>query len=257
MMRQMREATKPIMILAAIAFVALMFFRWGMDITGRSGRGAPDIGRVNGDPISYDAYMATYRQLYEQAQQSQDELIGSQQNKEIEDQAFDQMVTQILVSQELKRRGITVTNQEISNAAQFSPPDYLRPQFQDSTGAFDLAAYQSFLATLPQDQLVILESYYRDVLPRTKLLRQLGAGIYIPDTELWQRWKDQNQLAQIRYVAFDPATRYPDSAFSVPATDVQAYYDAHQDEFEVPGARHGQVRGLEQDAHRGRHGRLP
>lgn len=234
MMRQMREVTKPIMLLAAVAFVALMIFQWGMDITGRSGRGVPDIGRVNGDPVSYDAYMATYRQLYEQAQQSQEEMIGSQQNKEIEDQAFDQMVTQLLISQELKRRGITVTNQEISDAAQFSPPDYLRPQFQDSTGAFDLAAYQSFLATLPQDQLVILEAYYRDVLPRSKLLRQLGAGIYIPDSELWQQWKDQNQVAQIRYVPFDPATRYADSAFSVPENEIRAYYEAHQDEFEIP-----------------------
>jgi peptidyl-prolyl cis-trans isomerase D len=234
MMRQMREATKPIMVLAAFAFLALMVFRWGMDITGRSGRGSPDVGQVNGDPISYDAYMSAYRQLYEQAQQSQEEMIASQQNKELEDRAFDQMVTQLLVGQELRRRGITVTNQEISEAAQFSPPDYVRPQFQDSTGNFNLAAYQSFLATLPQDQLVILEAYYRDVIPRTKLLRQLGAGIYIPDAELWQAWKDANQLAQIRYVPMDPATRYEDSDFSVPASEIQAYYRAHQDEFSVP-----------------------
>ena len=36
MMRQMREATKPIMLFTAAAFVALMVFQWGMDITGIS-----------------------------------------------------------------------------------------------------------------------------------------------------------------------------------------------------------------------------
>jgi len=234
MMRQMREATKPIMILAAVAFVALMVFQWGMDITGRSGGGLGEIGRVNGDPVMYDAYMAAYRQIYEQVQSQQEELIGTQQNKEIEDRAFDEIVTQILITQELRRRGITVSDQEVSQAAQFSPPDYIRPQFVDENGSFDLAAYQSFLATLPPEQLLILEAYYRDVIPRNKLLRQVGVGIWLSDAELWQAWKDQNALAEIRYVPLNPATRYEDAEFTVEPNEIRDYYRSHQDEFEVP-----------------------
>jgi hypothetical protein len=50
MMRQMRENTKWIMLITALAFVALMVFEWGMDMTGRSGAVAGgDIGRVNGE----------------------------------------------------------------------------------------------------------------------------------------------------------------------------------------------------------------
>src|SRR5690606_555051 len=51
MMRQMREATKPIMLFTALAFVALMVFEWGMDATGRSGGSVGEIGSVNGDPV--------------------------------------------------------------------------------------------------------------------------------------------------------------------------------------------------------------
>jgi peptidyl-prolyl cis-trans isomerase D len=234
MMRQMREATKPIMILAAIAFGGLMVFQWGMDITGRSGGGLGEIGRVNGDPVMYDAYMAAYRQIYEQVQAQQEEMIGTQQNTEIEDRAFDEIVTQILITQELDRRGITVTNQEISEAAQFSPPDYLRPQFVDETGNFNLAAYQSFLTTLPPEQLLILEAYYRDVIPRSKLLRQVGAGIWLTDAELWQQWKDRNQLAEIRYVPLNPATRYEDAEFTILEGEIRDYYRTHEEEFTVP-----------------------
>ena len=234
MMRQMREATKPIMILAAIAFGGLMVFQWGMDITGRSGGGLGEIGRVNGDPVMYDAYMAAYRQIYEQVQAQQEEMIGTQQNTEIEDRAFDEIVTQILITQELDRRGITVTNQEISEAAQFSPPDYLRPQFIDETGNFNLAAYQSFLTTLPPEQLLILEAYYRDVIPRSKLLRQVGAGIWLTDAELWQQWKDRNQLAEIRYVPLNPATRYEDAEFTILEGEIRDYYRTHEEEFTVP-----------------------
>jgi len=234
MMRQMREVTKPLIMLALLAFVALMVFQWGMDITGRSGGSLGEIGSVNGDAIYYEQYMAAYRQLYEQVQSSQEELINSQQNTEIEDQAFDQVVTQVLVAQELRRRSITVTAREISEAAQFSPPDYLVPQFANEAGGLDLAAYQAFLATLPPEQLLILEAYYRDVIPRSKLLRQVGSGIYLSDSELWRQWRDQNELTEIQYVPVDPDARYPDSEFSVPDSDIEDYYDTHQEEFEIP-----------------------
>ena len=234
MMRQMREATKPIMLFTAIAFVALMVFQWGMDITGQSGGGLGEIGSVNGDPVMYESYMAAYRQLYDQVQRSQEELVSSQQNKEIEDAAFDEVVTQLLIIQELDRRGITVTNREISDAAQFNPPEYLRPQFTNDVGGLDLASYQSFLYSLPPEQLLMLEAYYRDVIPRGKLLRQVASGIFIPDSELWQAYRDQNEQVEIRYVPMNPNTRYPDDQFTISADEVERYWRDNQEEFEVP-----------------------
>jgi peptidyl-prolyl cis-trans isomerase D len=234
MMRQMREATKPIMIFTAATFVALMVFQWGMDITGRSSGGVGEIGSVNGEAVMYEAYMTAYRGLYDQAQKGQQEPITSQQNKEIENAAFDEVVNQILVRQELERRGITVTADEIQQAAQYSPPPDLRPQFTDSTGNFDLQAYQSLLAQLPQDQLLLLEAYYRDVIPRGKLLRQVASGIYLSDAQLWAQWRDQNETAEIQYVPLNPATRYPDADVTVERSEVEAFYRERQKEFEMP-----------------------
>jgi hypothetical protein len=234
MMRQMREATKPIMLFTAIAFVALMVFQWGMDITGQSGGTLGEIGSVNGDAVMYESYMAAYRQLYDQVQRSQEELISSQQNKEIEDAAFDEIVNQLLIRQELRRRGITVTNQEISEAAQFNPPEDLRADFTNASGGLDLVAYQSFLASLVPEQLLLFEAYYRDVIPRGKLLRQVSSGIYLSDGALWEQWRDRNEQVEIRYVPMDPASRYPAEEFTITDAEVSTYYRAHQDEFEVP-----------------------
>ena len=235
MMRQMREATKPIMLLAAFAFVGLMVFQWGMDITGQSSGGLGNIGRVNGDPVTYDAYMAAYRNLYDRVQQSQGQPVTSQQNKEIEDAAFDDVVTQLLVAQELRRRGIEVTDQEIIQAAQLSPPTELRSQFtSEETGQFDITGYQTFLASLPPDQLMLLEAYFRDVIPRAKLFRQVSSGIYLSDAELWQRFRDQNEQVEIRFVAMDPATQYEDNDFEISDADIEVYYRAEQEEFAVP-----------------------
>lgn len=234
MMRQMREATKPIMLLAALAFVGLMVFEWGMDASGRSGGGLGEIGSVNGDPVMYEDYMAVYRRLYDQVQRSQEEMISSQQNTEIEDAAFDEVVNQILVAQELRRRGITVTDREISEAAQFSPPEEFRPQFTDDSGNLDLQAYRTFLATMTPEQLLLLEGYYRDVIPRGKLLRQVSSGVYLSDAELWQQYRDRNETAEIRYVPMDPAARYDAADFTISDDEIEAYYDANEDEFEVP-----------------------
>jgi parvulin-like peptidyl-prolyl isomerase len=234
MMRQMREAPKPIMLFTAAAFVALMVFQWGMDITGISSGGFGEIGRVNGDAVTYDAYMASYRNLYDQIQRSQEEPVTSQQNLEIENAAFDEVVNQILIYQELDKRGITVTAEEIRQAAQYSPPADLRPQFTLENGQFDIQGYQTFVSQLPQDQLLLLEAYYRDVIPRGKLLRQVSSGIFLSDSELWQRWQDENERVSIRFVPLNPATRYEDSDFPIPADEVEAYYESHEDEFEIP-----------------------
>ena len=129
-------------------------------------------------------------------------------------------MTQLLVLQELRERGIMVTDREVSEAAQFSPPDYLQAQFIDDAGGIDLQAYHTFLATPPPEQLILLEAYYRDVIPRSKLLRQVSSGIYVSDAELWQEFRDQVEQVEIRYVPMDPSVRYEDEAFSVSDTEI-------------------------------------
>ncbi len=235
MMRQMRENTKWIMLATALAFVALMVFEWGADVTGRSSGGLGEIGTVNGDPVLYDEYMFVYRNLYDQVQSQQIEPITSQQNKEIEDQAFEEVVNQILVRQELERRGIRVSDDEVRQAAQFSPPPDLagEPAFL-TDGRFDLQKYQQFLATTTEQFLLQLEAYYRDVIPRGKLMRQISAGVHLTDAQLWRTWRDQNESVEVRYIPFDPGTRIADSEVAISGAEIQDYYDANPEEFEQP-----------------------
>src|SRR5512146_833831 len=120
MMRQMRDNMKAIMIVTSVTFVGLMVFGWGMDITGR-GHGSPGVlGKVNGEPITYEEFNTTYRNMYDQAQKNRDEPITSAVNKRIEDAAWNELVTQKLLMQELDRRGIRVSEAEIREAAKYA-----------------------------------------------------------------------------------------------------------------------------------------
>jgi peptidyl-prolyl cis-trans isomerase D len=237
MMRQMRENTKWIMLVTAIAFVALMIFQWGMDISGRSGGSLGEIGRVNGEAVLYDDYLAVYRGLYDEVQAGQQQPISSQQNRDLEQAAWDQIVTRILIQQELDRRGIQVTDEEIKEAAIYSPPPVIQndPAFR-TNGQFDLAKYQAFIQspTVDEQTLLYLESYYRDVIPRGKLLRQLTAGVFASDAELWQDWLEQNERVTVNVVALNPGSRIADADAPVSEAEVRDYYNAHEDDFKKP-----------------------
>jgi len=237
MMRQMRENTKWIMMITATAFVGLMVFQWGMDITGQGGLTIGEIGSVNGRPVMYDTYNNTYTSLLNQIQFSQEDPITSQQIRDIEDAAWDEVVTQLLIQQELERRGILVTDEELLTAARFSPP----PAFQNepaflTDGFFDIQKYQAFLASPTIDDVTLfqLEAYYRDVIPRSKLMRQVSSDIYFTDAAVWDEYRNRNEMISVRYLALNPAQRVADSDVAVTAQEVEEYYDDHEEEFALP-----------------------
>ena len=239
MMRKMRDHMKWIMVVTAVTFVVLMVFSWGMDITGRTSAQATggEVGRVNGQPITFEEYNRAVQNLYQQQQRATNAPIGAALNKQIEQAAFDQLVMQKLVDQEMDRRNIRVSPAEIRQMAQIAPPQQFMaaPEFQ-TNGQFDLNKYHAFLSQQQaNDSLLLqLEAYYRDVIPRTKLFFQTTAGSYIPESDLWRMWRDTRESARVRYIFFDPARLVPDAQVTVTPREIKSYYDDHRDDFEHP-----------------------
>lgn len=240
MMRQMRDNMKAIMLVTAIAFVGLMVFGWGMDITGRSSAAASggELGRVNGEPITYEEWNIVYRNLYEaQSQRQPGQPLTAGVVRQIEEAAWDQVVTQKLISQELKRRNIEVTESELRQAARFAPPPEFQsnPMFQ-TDGQFDPGKYAAFLASPQVDNqmLLQLEAYYREIIPRSKLFYQVTSGTYIPDSELWRIYRDARETVTIKFVAIDPTQVVSDAAVQVSQREIKDYYDEHREDFKRP-----------------------
>ena len=236
MMRQMRENTKWIMLVTAVAFVGLMLFEWGMDATGRSGMGFGELGRVNGTPIPYEQYQAAYRNLYDQVSRSQEDPVTSVQNREIEEAAWTEVINQILIQQELSRRGVRVTDREILEAARSSPPQELMgdPLFL-TDGQFDLQKYQDFLATSADELFLLqLDAYYREIIPRSKLMRQVTSGVYFTEAELWEQYRFENEQVRVRFIALNPADRISDVSVELSEEEIEDYYDAREEDFGLP-----------------------
>ncbi|MHB1864243.1 MAG: peptidyl-prolyl cis-trans isomerase [Gemmatimonadaceae bacterium] len=196
------------------------------------------VAKVDGHEILYTAYEQTVQNQVQSEQQSAGRTLTQDEEQQIENSVFDQMVTQILLDQEYKRRGISVTADEIREYAKYAPPSWIQqsPDLQ-TDGKFDMAKYQRLLqspAARESGLLVQLETYYRAEIPKQKLFEQITSGVYVTDAELWRAWQDAHDSATVSYVAW---SNVPDSSDLKSVTDAEmhAYYDAHHDEFTRPG----------------------
>ncbi|MDF2774698.1 MAG: peptidyl-prolyl cis-trans isomerase [Geminicoccaceae bacterium] len=239
MLQSMRSAAKYIWIFVVVAFVGVFLFTETSGLLGTAPvTTGTAVAEVNGDDIPYLTWMQAAQQRIQQENEQRGRTLTLDEEEQIRNAVFDELVLSVLLEQEYKRRGIRVTDEEIVQAAQFSPP----PQFMQSPelqtdGRFDLEKYQRFLksATARQQGLYFqLENYYRTEIPRAKLYEQLASEVFVTDDELWQAYRDRHDSARVTFVAFDPAS-VPDSGITVSDTEIRAYFDRHKAQLERPG----------------------
>src|ERR671915_1435405 len=235
----MRSAAKYIWIFLIVAFVGGFLLYETSGLVGSTPLTATTpVATVNGRDILYtDWYQRVQRQL-EGEQQRAGRSLTQDEVRQIEDGVLDQMVMELLLEQEYRRRSITVTDEELREFARFAPPDWLRasPELQ-TEGRFDPEKYRRLLTSpvaRQQGLLAGLEQYYRSEIPRPKLLEQLASGVYVTDAELWRSYQDRTDSAQVSYVAFRPPANLPPDT-TIPEADLRRYFEQHKSEFERQG----------------------
>lgn len=239
-MRAMRENTKWIMLILTVAFVGWLVFDWVASRDQGAATGPnPVVAVVNGSEVRYSQWSQQLEAQLDIARQQTGGRLTDEQVRDVRERTWDLMIDQILIDQELKRLGITVTSPEIQQAFRTSPPPELRshPAFQ-TDGRFDFQKYQAFFADPSVDEglLLSIEQYYRDLIPRLKLQRQLQEGIYVSDQTLWDLYREGRETAVVRFVRVTPLAEITDDEVSVAESAVSDYYRANQDEFTRPAA---------------------
>lgn len=232
MLQSMRSAAKYIWWAIAILFLIGFVFYQQSGLSGAKVTAGTQVATVNGTPIAYiDLERASQNRIRQEQEGAGGKSLTLDEQRRIEDDTFNQMVTNILLDQEYKKRGISVSDAEIQAAALSSPPQQLAqsPEFQ-TEGQFDFEKYRRFITSPMAKQqgiLAQLEAYYRDEIPRKKLFEQIAGPVYVTDAQLWRAFQDAHDSAQVSYVAFDPAS-VPDSAVHISDAEIKAYYDSHQ-----------------------------
>ncbi len=242
LMPKMRNSSIFVAVVFGAAMVGWFMMDFELDQTQQIG-GVEELGRVNGRPVSYQDYNEAYRRMHDEYRQQLGTTLSASQLREVERAAWDQVVNEMLIAEEVRRRGIRVRDAEVRQAAMMYPhPELMQSELFRTNGQFDMQRYVEFITgpTAPDDVLLQVEAYFRQMIPRNKLVRQITAGAYLTDAELWRAWRDRNETATVDYVALDPA-RLVTEEITVSDADVRRYYRDNRQEFRRPASLRADV----------------
>ncbi len=246
MFKQMRKNTKIIMIIVVIFFVGMIVFQWGMDIGGqRSGVQAGVIGVINGIEIkkaNFDALITNQREALGTNQQ-----LTYMHQRQLYEEVWDYIITNVLIEQEIEKRGITYTDKELINYILSNPSQvaYQIPAFFDDDN-FSLTKYQDFIQDPgnlndPQGRqfLNYIELDAKRALPRLKLQQSLENGLFVKESEVRERWLRENDERKIDWLFVNTMglEEYPAEVYT---EEIMEYYDDHSDDY-----RHEELRNLD------------
>lgn len=233
MMQVFRNAAKPVIMVVTVSF--FVWLVWDLSGLG-SGTGSifasQSIGKVNGESV--DIRMFDQRvQNVTQEQQQRGAAMGLDQVQEIRDRVWDETVRAILLRDEYAKRNLTVSDDEVAEAIRNIPlPEIQQVATFQTNGQFDLEKYQRWLASAEGQQFVPgLEAQYRDQLLQAKLFRSVVADVFVSDAGLWERYRDEREQVKVGMVRIDPQVNVNDQSGAPTASEVEAYYNQHKDEF--------------------------
>ncbi|MEJ2103380.1 MAG: SurA N-terminal domain-containing protein [Ignavibacteriaceae bacterium] len=216
MMAKMRGLAPAFIVTVGALFVLFMVISASNVMEAIGGGRTNVIGKVNGEDITYQEYQrALENQLQSQKQQTGKD-VPEEQMDQFRDQVWESLITEKLIEQEVKRIGITVSDQEIKDVILGdNPPAFLKQNFIDSTGKFNRAAYEEAIFN-PQNEKVLLqaEEVVRQSRYREKLQSMLEAGITVSEPEVKQKFIQQNTNMKADYVLF-ANTLFPDSTLKI------------------------------------------
>jgi len=216
LMTTLRE--KMTIVLWALLFLFLLSMSVGGLVGGANiidtliGRVDPTrvIARVNDNDISPDYFNNLVNQQINQAR-SNGQQINDAMYERARNQAWDNMVQEVLVSSEIERLGLGATDEEILYHLRENPPQFLQtnPTFQ-TDGKFDPEKYLAALASPQGDEWTPIENWMRtSYIPNFKLTQYLNQNVIVTDSDIHREFIKKNIKYTIDaiHVTFDKAQK--------------------------------------------------
>jgi len=232
LMESLRNSTKYIFWVLLLSFGVL----WGLSDTQMFDAlmtGPRSLGEVNGQPISFEEYnerLTNYLEGYRQ------ETNGAQPTLEMrafyEEMVWDELVLDRILDSEMKRLGITVTDEEILAMVTGPNPDpFITQYFMKEDGTVDRLALNAAIEAPENAEIwVNVEKQLREKRRREKLNAYLDASLVITKADIENEFIRENSTAEFKFVRF-PYSAVEESQVTVSEDDIKAWYDKNKDEF--------------------------
>lgn len=237
MMAKMRSLAPAFIITVGVLFVLFMVISDSSVLQALGGR-TNDVGSVNGETISYQEFSKILDQQRENQKAQTGKDVDEDNMSQFRDQVWNAVVTQKLLEQQIKKYGITVSDQEIKDIIlSDNPPDFLKKGFIDSTGQFNAQLYKQALFD-PRNSQVLLqaEEVVRQNRLNQKLQSMLLASVTVNDAEVRRSFIEENTNISAMYAEID-YSMFPDTMFNISDNEMKSYYDDNLDKYKVDAQR--------------------
>ena len=151
------------------------------------------IAQVNGENISPDRFNSIVNQQLETLRARNQEINDNEIGR-ARQTAWDNMLQDILVSQEVEKLNISASDEEVLFYLENSPPPFLtqNPSFQ-TDGKFDSEKFKNALANPQGDEWAPIELFMKNTyIPNFKLQKMLDQSIVISEQELKNEFTKRN-----------------------------------------------------------------
>ena len=151
------------------------------------------IAQINDINISPDRFNNLVNQQIESARASE-RPINDFVLKRARETAWDNLLQDVLVSEEVDRLGISSSNEEVIFHLRNNPPPFLQqnPNFQTNNN-FDITKYKQALANPQGDEWTPIELFMRDTyIPNFKLQKMVDESIIITESEIKNEFIKRN-----------------------------------------------------------------
>lgn len=223
MLKILRKHSKHWLIAAIIGAIVVVFIFWG--IGSMEPPQSRELARVYGTPIPLTAYYQ-YATLLEKKARFRRNL-SEEDVKALRDEAPDNLIRLVLLTEKARRLGLTVSDAEVQTAI-------LRdPDFQEQ-GAFDPRLYELFIGRgrNRQAEKVAYEKWLRQQIMAAKALENIAAFAKVSELELQEYFRLGREAVQVDYVEINPesfvAKVKPSDA------ELKEYYEKNQPQLRVP-----------------------
>jgi len=203
---------------------------FGSNLTGNA------VGVVNSNRITLDqlsqAISAQTAQAREQFGELNDRLIDQAEN-----QAWENLVSMVLLNDEIRDRRLEVSGDEIYYLLENYPPPFLQQHEAFQTeGRFDPTLYYQALNNPTGNEWVPVEAYLASILTGDKMSNLVRAIAYTSEEEVKSAWYERNTEAAIDYI-YVPSSKIKADDIVVSEDDLKAIYRRNRDSYTLPETR--------------------
>jgi len=237
MMAKMRSLAPWFIVTVGGLFVLFMVLS-DSKIADAIGTRSNDLGKVNGEKISYQDFanlLDRYREF--QLKQNGQEIPESQMDQ-FRDQVWESLVSQKLMEQKISEYDLNVSDNEIKDLLLGpNPPQSVTQYFIDSTGRFNREAYDAAIRN-PQNKTAILqiEDQVRQQILQEKLTSLVNASAFVTDEEIRRKFDDDNVRMNADYILVSLPIQN-DSTLIPTDDEISNYYSEHKNDYKKEETR--------------------